>query len=322
MKYLITGGAGFIGSHLIDRLLVGGHQVVCFDDLSTGDTNNLERWSENPALTVKVAKVQDFDALRDAAEGCDEILHLASTVGVDRVLLYAVETIQGNTIGTKNALAIAEELSIPIMVFSTSEVYGLLDKRPYKETDTCVLGPTSNYRWCYAAAKLVDEHLALAYSRERNLKVTIIRPFNVVGPRQSGSYGMVIPRFVQQALENKPLRVFGDGTQSRTFCHVAEFVEAICRLINVSEGEGEIFNVGATEEISIGSLAELVVKLAGSRSSIEYISYGDAFPHGGYQDVPFRLPNCEKLEGYINFKPTKCVREVVSEVIKTHRAEV
>src|SRR5271154_3514814 len=278
MKHiLVTGGAGFIGSHLVERLLDDGKTVVVIDDFSTGSPKNLRAVKKNPRLKIVRAKISECKALPKLAANAEFIFHLAATVGVDLVVKSALHVLEASFNETQILLRAAAKNSTPLLLTSTSEVYGKSAKPEFGEDDDLLIGPPGQSRWSYACSKLTDEFLALAYAREKNLPVTIARLFNTVGPRQTGRYGMVLPRFISAAKKNAPLKVFGDGKQTRCFCFVNDAVEALVRLQNYENARGEIFNIGGTEEISILELAKLVVKTLGSKSKIELISYDKAY---------------------------------------------
>jgi UDP-glucose 4-epimerase len=326
---LVTGGAGFIGSHLVERLLHDGNVVVVIDDLSTGSLENLAPVKSNPRLKIVQSKISECKQLPKLAANAEFIFHLAATVGVELVVKSALHVLESSFHETEILLRAAAKKSTPLLLTSTSEVYGKSAKAEFSEDDDLLIGPPGQSRWSYASAKLTDEFLALAYSREKKLPVVIARLFNTVGPRQTGRYGMVLPRFIAAAKKNEPLKVFGDGRQSRCFCLVNDVVEALVRLQkaaqasrlrNSAAGEtpalpgqsvlGEIFNVGGTEEVSILALAKLVVKTLGSKSKIELIPYDQAYAPG-FDDMRRRKPLVEKLERFVNFKPQTPLREII-----------
>ena len=307
---LVTGGAGFIGSHLVERLLADGRRVVVIDDLSTGAIGNLATVQSHPELRFVRARVSDCTALPELIQGAEAIYHLAAAVGVELVLKEPVRTVQTNLQETLAVLNVASEAGVPVLLTSTSEVYGKSGKERFSEEDDLLIGPPTQLRWSYACSKLMDEFLALAYARERGLPVVIARLFNTVGPRQTGRYGMVLPRFVAAAKAGEPLRVFGDGRQTRCFCHVADAVEALVRLQRCREAIGQIVNVGGTEEISIGELAKLVVKLLNSRSTIQLVPYANAYTTG-FEDMPRRRPSIDRLEELTGFRPRISLAEAI-----------
>jgi UDP-glucose 4-epimerase len=307
---LVTGGAGFIGGHLVERLLEDGKQVVVVDDLSTGTLANLAAVNRNPRLRVIRSKISACKELPKLAANAEFIFHLASTVGVDLVVKSALHVLESSFSETQILLRAAARKSTPVLFTSTSEVYGKSAKTEFSEDDDLLIGPPGHARWSYASAKLTDEFLALAYAREKNLPVIIARLFNTVGPRQTGRYGMVLPRFIAAARAGEPLRVFGDGKQSRCFGFVHDVVEALVRLQNCEKARGEIFNIGGTEEVSILELAKLVVKTLGSKSKIELIPYDQAYAPG-FDDMRRRKPRVEKLERFVKFKPQTPLREII-----------
>jgi UDP-glucose 4-epimerase len=318
---LVTGGAGFIGSHLVERLLDDGKTVVVIDDFSTGSLENLCAVKKNPRLKIVRAKISNCAELPKLAANAEFIFHLAATVGVELVVKSALHVLEASFHETQILLKAAAKNSTPLLLTSTSEVYGKSAKPEFGEDDDLLIGPPGQSRWSYACSKLTDEFLALAYAREKNLPVTIARLFNTVGPRQTGRYGMVLPRFIVAANANEPLRVFGDGAQSRCFCLVNDVVEALVRLQNCRKARGEIFNIGGTEEVSMLALAQLVVKTLNSKSRIELIPYDQAYPPSsksygatgapGFDDMRRRKPLVEKLERFVKFKPQTSLREII-----------
>jgi UDP-glucose 4-epimerase len=341
MKHiLVTGGAGFIGSHLVERLLNDGKTIIVIDDFSTGSLDNLRAVKKNPRLRIVQSKISDCAELPQLASKAEFIFHLAATVGVELVVKSALHVLETSFNETQILLRAAAKNSTPLLLTSTSEVYGKSGKPEFGEDDDLLIGPPGQSRWSYACSKLTDEFLALAYAREKNLPVIIARLFNTVGPRQTGRYGMVLPRFIAAARKNEPLKVFGDGKQSRCFCLVNDVVEALVRLQKrgcdalvakqKSDGAspppifGEIFNIGGTEEVSILELAKLVVKTLGSKSKIELIPYDKAYPPSpkgfgaiphcgspGFDDMRRRKPLVEKLERFVKFKPQTPLREII-----------
>jgi UDP-glucose 4-epimerase len=306
----VTGGAGFIGSHLVERLLKDGQSVVVMDDLSTGTLENLAAVKSNPRLRVIKSKISECPELAKLAAGAGFIFHLAATVGVDLVVKSALHVLEASFLETQILLQAAARHSTPLLLTSTSEVYGKSTKPAFSEDDDLLIGPPGQSRWSYACSKLTDEFLALAYAREKNLPVTIARLFNTVGPRQTGRYGMVLPRFIAAAKKNEPLKVFGDGKQTRCFCCVHDAVEALVRLRNEQKARGEIFNVGGTEEVSVMELARLVVATLGSKSKIELVPYDQAYAPG-FDDMRRRKPHVEKLERFVKFKPQTTLKEII-----------
>ena len=307
---LVTGGAGFIGSHLVERLLADGKSVVVIDDFSTGTLQNLAGVKKNPRLKIVRSKISACRELPELAADSEFIFHLAATVGVDLVVKSALHVLESSFHETEILLRAAVKHSTPILLASTSEVYGKSEKAEFSENDDLLIGPPNHSRWSYASAKLTDEFLALACAREKKLPVIIARLFNTVGPRQTGRHGMVLPRFIAAAKANEPLRVFGDGQQTRCFGFVHDVVEALMRLQHCAKARGEIFNIGGTEEVSILELAKLVVKTLGSKSRIELIPYDQAYAPG-FDDMRRRKPRVEKLERCVNFKPRTPLCEII-----------
>src|SRR5208283_1390165 len=327
MKHiLVTGGAGFIGSHLVERLLADGRCVVVVDDLSTGRLENLAAVKSNPRLRIVKSKISECKELPKLAANAEFIFHLAATVGVELVVKSALHVLEASFHETQILLRAAAANRTPLLLTSTSEVYGKSRKAAFGEDDDLLIGPPGQSRWSYACSKLTDEFLALACAREKNLPVIIARLFNTVGPRQTGRYGMVLPRFIAAAKKNEPLKVFGDGKQTRCFCLVSDVVESLVRLqkrgcdalVAKRKGDeaspppvfGEIFNIGGTEEISILELAKLVVKTLGSKSKIEFVPYDQAYSPG-FDDMRRRKPLVEKLERFVKFKPQTPLREII-----------
>jgi UDP-glucose 4-epimerase len=311
MKHiLVTGGAGFIGSHLVERLLDDGKTVVVIDDFSTGSLENLWLAKKNPRLKIVRAKISKCKELPKLAANSEFIFHLAATVGVDLVVKSALHVLETSFHETEILLKAAAKNSTPLLLTSTSEVYGKSAKTEFSEDDDLLIGTPGQSRWSYACSKLTDEFLALAYAREKKLPVTIARLFNTVGPKQTGRYGMVLPRFIAAAKKNAPLKVFGDGKQTRCFCLVNDVVEALVRLQDCRKARGEIFNIGGTEEVSMLELARLVVKTLGSKSKIALIPYDKAYAPG-FDDMRRRKPLVEKLERFVKFKPQTPLREII-----------
>jgi UDP-glucose 4-epimerase len=312
---LVTGGAGFIGAHLVERLLKDGKTVVVIDDLSTGNLENLAAVKAHPYFRFIPSKISTCAELPRLAAEAEFIFHLAATVGVDLVVKSALHVLEASFNETQILLRAAAKNSTPLLLTSTSEVYGKSSKPEFSEDDDLLIGPPGQSRWSYACSKLTDEFLALAYAREKNLPITIARLFNTVGPRQTGRYGMVLPRFIAAAKKNEPLKVFGDGAQSRCFGFVHDVVEALVRLQHCEQARGEIFNIGGTEEVSILELAQLVVKTLGSKSKIELIPYDQAYAPG-FDDMRRRKPRVEKLERFVKFKPQTPLREIIRLTVK------
>jgi nucleoside-diphosphate-sugar epimerase len=307
---LVTGGAGFIGSHLVERLLADGKSVVVVDDLSTGSLDNLCAVNRHERLRVITSGISACAELRDIVANAASIYHLAAAVGVDLVVKSPIRVLETNLHETEVLLETAAAHGVPVLVSSTSEVYGKSLKPAFDEEDDLLIGPPYQSRWGYACSKLMDEFLAFAYARERNMPVVIARLFNTVGPRQTGQYGMVLPRFIAAARADKPLRVFGDGAQSRCFCYVLDTVEALVRLQNTPAASGQVFNIGGTEEISILDLANLVIRTLASRSTVELVPYAQAYAPG-FDDMRRRKPVVDKLARIVGFKPGTSLAEII-----------
>ncbi len=307
---LVTGGAGFIGSHLVERLLRDGNTVVVVDDLSTGNLENLRAVTNDPRLRVVKSKISQCAELPEIAANASAIYHLAATVGVDLVVQSALHVLESSFHETEVLFQAAALRKTPVLLTSTSEVYGKSDKAEFSEDDDLLIGPPVCARWSYACSKLMDEFLALAYAREKGLPVVIARLFNTVGPRQTGRYGMVLPRFIEAAKQGQPLRVFGDGSQTRCFGYVEDAVEALIRLQHCAAAKGEVFNVGSTEEISIADLARVVIEVLNSKSQIQFVPYAEAYAPG-FDDMLRRKPQVNKLANTIRFRPTTALLTVI-----------
>lgn len=307
---LVTGGAGFIGSHLVERLLAENRQVVVIDDLSTGRLENLESARNHPGLQIIVSRLSACVELPELVANASCIYHLAAAVGVELVIRSPIHTLETNLHETEVLLQVAARHGTPLLLTSSSEVYGKSDKASFNEEDDLLIGPPSHTRWSYACSKLMDEFLALAYCRERGLPVVVARLFNTVGPRQTGRYGMVLPRFIASALRGEPLKVFGDGRQTRCFCYVGDAVEAMMRLMNCPAARGEVFNVGSTEETSILDLARRVIEELGSSSSVELVPYDRAYAPG-FEDMRQRKPDVQKLRRITGFEPSTSLKEII-----------
>ncbi len=323
MRYLITGGAGFIGSHLADHLIEQGHHVHIIDNLSTGRLENIQHLFHHNRFESTIADILDYHTLEQHISRCDQVFHLAAAVGVRLIMEQPVETIVTNVQGTENILKLASYYGKKVLLASTSEVYGKLmetsaDIESLSETDDWTLGPTTKRRWAYACSKAIDEFLALAYFEEKQLPVVIARFFNTVGPRQTGRYGMVIPNFVQSALANEPISVFGDGEQSRCFTYVGDAIRAITELMEHDGAEGQVFNIGSNQEITINELAERVRTLAKSESSIQHIPYEKTYGPG-FEDMRRRTPNISKIQQAIGYKPSYDVDAILRDVIAYFR---
>ena len=318
MRVLITGGAGFVGSHLADALLQRGDEVFVLDDLSTGSIDNITQFKEHPRFHYTIDSVSNEPLLAEMIDTCDTVVHLAAAVGVKLIVEAPVHTIETNVHGTEVVLKLANKKKKLVLIASTSEVYGKSTAVPFNEETDLVLGPTVKHRWAYACSKLIDEFLALAYWKERKLPVIIVRLFNTVGPRQTGQYGMVIPNFVRQALAGQPITVFGDGTQCRSFTYVGDVVRAMVALINEPAAIGQVFNIGNGVEISINALAEKVKALTASSSEIVRIPYERAY-EAGFEDMPRRVPDLTKLHKLIGYEPTVELDEILEKVIESFR---
>jgi UDP-glucose 4-epimerase len=313
--FLITGGAGFIGSHLADRLFEMGHRVLVIDNLSTGKLENIEQLRGHERFHFARSSITDAIVLDRLASEADIIVHLAAAVGVKLIVEQPVHTIETNIVGTEAVLQVALRYGCRVLLASTSEVYGKGSKIPFNEEDDLLLGPTSKSRWAYAASKMVDEFLGLAYRRQYGLDVIPFRLFNTVGPRQTGSYGMVVPTFVRQALRGEPITVYGDGSQTRCFCDVADAVEAILRLAGQPAIPGEVYNIGSTEEMSILELAQQVIELTGSKSQVKLVPYEDAYAPG-FEDMMRRVPDIARITRFIDWQPTRSLTETLKAVIR------
>ena len=318
MRVLITGGAGFVGSHLSEALLERGDEVYVLDDLSTGSIDNITHLKSHPRFHYTIDSVTNEPVLAELIDRCDTVVHLAAAVGVKLIVEQPVRTIETNVHGTEVVLKLANKKKKLVLIASTSEVYGKSAKVPFSEDNDLVLGPSSKHRWAYACSKLIDEFLALAYWKERKLPVIIVRLFNTVGPRQSGQYGMVVPNFVRQALAGEPITVFGDGTQSRSFTYVGDVVRAVVALINEPRAVGQVFNIGNGKEISIRDLAERIKTMAGSASPIITIPYDQAYEEG-FEDMPRRVPDISKIRALIGYEPTVELDGILTRVIASFR---
>lgn len=321
MKVLVTGGAGFVGSHLTDRLLARGDDVVVLDDLSTGREANLAAHAGNPRLVFRRASILDREVLEREIRGADLVLHLAAAVGVKYVIENPLHSLQVNVRGAENVLDLVAEHRVKTVVFSTSEIYGKSTKVPFGEDDDRVLGPITSHRWNYSIAKALDEILALAYHKERGLPAIIVRLFNTCGPRQTGQYGMVVPRFVEQALRGEPMTIFGDGKQSRCFGSVHDIVDGVMALLDEPRAVGDIFNIGNDEEVTIRALAERVLQITGSASTIRFVPYDVAY-ESGFEDMQRRVPSLRKIAALVGYSPKRDLDEILNSVIEDIRATV
>lgn len=315
MKILITGGAGFIGSHLAERHLSLGDEVYIIDDLSTGSVANIQHLKIHPQFTYYIDSVNNVHLMAELVDLCDTVYHLAAAVGVRLILDSPVRTIETNIRCTEIVLSLAERKRKRVLITSSSEVYGKQDRVPFREDDDLVLGATSKARWSYACSKAIDEFLAIAYWKERRVPTVIARLFNTVGPRQTGRYGMVIPNFVAQALTGADIRVFGDGTQSRCFTHVHDAVDALVKISAHPEANGEVYNVGGTEEITILELAQKVKAMTGSASRIVLVPYDTAYEEG-FEDMPRRVPDITRLQRLIGHEPKVSLEQSLRTIIE------
>ena len=319
MRALITGGAGFIGSHLADRLLDRGDQVVVLDDLSTGRLANISHLRERPDVEFVLGSILNADLVDDAVSRVDAVFHLAAAVGVNLIVEKPLESLMTNIRGTETVFEKAHKYNKRILVTSTSEIYGKNTSDSLSEEDDRILGSPLRSRWSYSEAKAIDEILAYTYWREKGLETVIVRLFNTVGPRQTGSYGMVVPRFVGQALRAQPITIFGDGSQSRCFCHVSDVVDGLVALSEHPQAFGKVFNLGGTDEISIADLAQRVIDLVGSKSSVEYIPYSVAYEEG-FEDMARRVPNISRARELVGFAPSFNLDDILQSVIDGERS--
>ena len=314
MRTLVTGGAGFIGSHLAERLLEKGHEVFIIDNLWTGKLSNIAKIQNHERLHLVVDTILNESVMNELVFKADHVYHLAAAVGVRNIMDHPVETIEVNVQGTETVLRLANRFKKKVLVVSTSEVYGNHLDHDLSEDDNRVMGSVKKRRWAYACSKTLDEFLALAYHDEKKLPVVITRLFNTVGPRQTGQYGMVLPTFVQCALFGKPITVFGDGTQTRSFTHVKDVVWALTRIMEEPAAEGDVFNVGNDHEVSIEDLARKVKEMTASESEIEYLSYEKAYGPG-FEDMQRRCPNIDKVKDLIGFEPRHDLEAIIQSVI-------
>ena len=320
MRALITGGAGFIGSHLSEALLDAGHQVVILDNLSTGSIDNITHLKGRAGFNYHIESVNNEPLLAELIDQADVVFHFAAAVGVRLIVEQPVHTIETNVHGTEVVLKHANKKKKLVFLASTSEVYGKSNDVPFREDSDLVLGPTAKHRWAYACSKAIDEFLGLAYWKERKLPIVIVRFFNTVGPRQTGQYGMVIPNFVRQALAGEAITVFGDGTQSRSFTHVSDVVQALIALMNEPRAIGQVINIGHTEEITMRALAERVRSLTGSTSSIRLVPSDEAY-ESGFEDMPRRLPDLSKIQSMIGYRPRFSLDDILVHVIEYFRSQ-
>jgi len=320
MKALITGGAGFIGSHLAEALLGRGDRVAVLDNLSTGRYENLAHLDGRPHLQVVIGTILNETLVDKLVDRCDVVFHLAAAVGVELIIKQPLESMMTNIRGSEIVLEMAHRYRKKVLIASTSEIYGKNVAGPLREDTDRVLGSPLKTRWSYSTSKAVDEILAHVYWKEKAVPTIIVRLFNTVGPRQSGAYGMVIPRFVSQALAGRPLLVHGDGKQSRCFLHVKDVVRPMIQLMGHPGAVGQVFNLGSQEEVTIEALARLIIRVTGSSSRIEYIPYEEAYEEG-YEDMPRRVPDTGKLRALIGFKPTVNLEEIIKGVVASMRPE-
>jgi UDP-glucose 4-epimerase len=320
LRALITGGAGFIGSHLAEALLNEGHEVDVIDNLSTGSIRNIGHLKSHPKFTYVIDTLTNEPLLAELIDRNDVIFHFAAAVGVKLIVEQPVHTIETNVHGTEVVLKHASKKKKKVIIASTSEVYGKNAEVPFREDADLVMGPTVKHRWAYACSKAIDEFLALAYYKEKKLPVIIVRFFNTVGPRQTGQYGMVLPSFVRQALANEPITVFGDGTQSRSFTYIGDVVGCVMRLVKERKAVGEVFNIGNKQEVTILRLAEMVKELTGSASEIIFIPYDRAY-EAGFEDMPRRVPDLSKVHALVGYEPKVQLHEIINNVIQYFRTQ-
>jgi UDP-glucose 4-epimerase len=318
MKALITGGAGFIGSHLADRLIADGHQVILLDDLSTGSHANIEHLIGRPDVEFVLGSILNADLLDDCVARVDTVFHLAAAVGVHLIVEKPLESLATNIRGSELVFEKVHKHGARILVTSTSEIYGKNTSDRLGEEDDRILGSPLKSRWSYSEAKAIEEILAYTYWRQKGIQSVIVRLFNTVGPRQTGHYGMVIPRFVNQALRGEPLTVFGDGSQQRCFCYVGDVVDALVQLIEHPDAYGQAINLGGNEEVSILELAERVIAITGSESTIRKVPYDEAY-ESGFEDMQRRVPDTTRAHGLVGFEPTASLDEIIAMVVEDQR---
>lgn len=315
--YLVTGGAGFIGSHLCERLLADGHTVTVLDDLSTGRYENIGPFEGQERFRLIIDTVTNEEMVSKLVSECDAVFHLASAVGVRLIMEQPVRTIETIVLGTDIVLRQARRYRKRVLLTSTSEVYGKSNDVPFREDGDRLEGATSRHRWAYATAKALDEFLALAHWKETRLPVVCVRLFNTVGPRQTGQYGMVLPKFVEAAALGRPLAVYGDGLQSRCFCHVLDVVGALVSLMECPAASGQVYNVGSQEELTILDLAQRVIQRLESRSEIVFRTYEEVYGSEGFEDMRRRIPDLTKVHGVIGWKPSRCLDQIIDDVAKS-----
>ena len=311
MRVFITGGAGFIGSHLADHYVAAGDQVTILDNFSTGSKSNVAHL-DGKIKTVD-ADIRNVEFVESLTKDADLVLHMAAALGVNTILESPLESMSTNITGSEVVLNAAAKFSKRIIIASTSEIYGKNPKQPLSETDDRVVGAPQKIRWTYSDAKAIEEAMSFALHQEKKLPVTTVRLFNTVGPRQTGRYGMVVPRFVHAAIRNEPITIYGDGTQSRVFCHVADAVQAIATIAAADSTIGDVYNVGGTGEVTIKQLADQVLAVTGSQSPITYTPYSEAYP-AGFEDIQRRVPDISKIKSAINWAPTKDLQQIISDI--------
>ncbi len=315
MKILITGGAGFVGSHLADKLIAEGHEITVIDDLSTGRYSNVEHLEGNPNFRLIIDTVLNAELMEELVRETDRVFHMASAVGVRLIMEQPVKTIETIFHGTDVVLKFCSRYRKRVLIPSTSEVYGKGASVPFREEDDLLTGATDKHRWAYACAKTLDEFLALAHWKETRLPVVVVRLFNTVGPRQTGQYGMVVPRFVHAAMKNEPITIHGDGTQSRCFGHVLDVVEGLTRVLETPACFGQVINLGNDEETSIKQLAEKAIALAGSSSELHFVSYDEVYGEG-FEDMQRRVPSLDKAKRLVGYQPTRSLADIINDVIR------
>jgi UDP-glucose 4-epimerase len=315
MRYLITGGAGFIGSHLIESLINRSDQVVVLDNLSTGSSKNLSKVADQ--ITVHNGSILDQQLVDKLVADCDYVIHLAAALGVFNIVNKPLESLKTNLQGSEIILQAADKYRKPVLIASTSEIYGKNEKVPLNEEDDRIIGHPLKSRWSYSEAKAVDESLAYFYHLENKLPVRIVRFFNTVGPRQVGHYGMVVPRFIEAALKNEPLSIYGSGEQIRCFCHISDVIRALLLVIDSDQAVGEVFNIGNNQQSSINQLAEQVISLLGSKSKIERISYKDAYPQG-FEDMQRRVPDISKIKRVLGWSPQLDLDQIIKDIAASY----
>ena len=320
MKILITGGAGFVGSHLADKFIGQGHEITVIDDLSTGRYSNVEHLEGNPNFRLIIDTVLNAELMEELIRETDRVFHMASAVGVRLIMEQPVKTIETIFHGTDIVLKYCSRYRKRVLIPSTSEVYGKGASIPFREEDDLLTGATDKHRWAYACAKTLDEFLALAHFKETRLPVVVVRLFNTVGPRQTGQYGMVVPRFVHSAIKNEPITVYGDGTQQRCFGHVLDVVEGLSKLLESPQCFGQVINLGNDEEVSIIGLAERAIGLTGSKSEVRYIPYEEAYGDG-FEDMRRRVPGLEKAKKLIGYQPTRSLENIINDVASEFKKE-